>query len=155
SVSGLNISSGGSTGLNAVGTSASHLAETISQVSVTTTTGTAVNLSFVDGSINLTSVTSTTASGSSGIVLNTTTGNFAVAGGTISNKTVAGVSLTSASNVSLSSMNIQNNGKQAISGTGVNGFSLTGCSITGNNGNGVASVDLTDTTGTVSFVNDT
>src|SRR5262249_30521072 len=57
--------------------------------------------------------------------------------------------------VSLSNMNMQNNGAQAIKGTGVNGFSLTGCSVTGNNGSSVASVDLTDTTGAVSFVNDT
>ena len=135
---------------------------------ITTTTATALNVANTTigaSNLNFKSITSTTASANSGIVLNTTGGSgglvvtgvgaTAGSGGSISNKTVAGISLTSTSNVSLSNMNIQNNGAQAIKGTGVKGFSLTGGSITGNNGSSVASVDLTDTTGAVSFVNDT
>ncbi|HEV3309263.1 MAG TPA: Ig-like domain repeat protein, partial [Chloroflexota bacterium] len=140
-VSGLNISSGASSGLSAVGISGSHLADTVSQVAVSSAGGTAVTLTYVDGAIGLTSVNAN--GGAHGISLSNTTGSFDIegggpsdpnnttrgrttaklgggtltlgSGGTIQNATGAGVLLSNAANVTLRNMVIQNNG-----GTGVN-----------------------------------
>ncbi|MEZ5577673.1 MAG: hypothetical protein R3F44_19345 [Candidatus Competibacteraceae bacterium] len=50
----------------------------VSEVSVTSTTGTAVNLSSLNGTVTLTSVSANGAA--NGIVLDTTTGSFTVTG---------------------------------------------------------------------------
>jgi uncharacterized repeat protein (TIGR01451 family) len=155
SVSGLTISSGTSTGLSAVGTSGAHLGETVSQVSVTSTTGTAVNLAFVDGSLSFSSISANGAT--NGISLSNTTGSFTVtgdgasdptnttrgrttaklgggtitlgSGGTIQNSTGSGIVLSSAANVTLRNMVIQNNGSGLKTGkdgmTVTNGSALT------------------------------
>ena len=166
-------STGANTAFSATGGGTVNATNASSNSTLTTTTGTALNVAntTIGGSnLNFKSITSTTASGVSAIVLNTTGGSgglvvtgigaTAGSGGTISNKTVDAISLNSTSNVSLSNMSISiaNNTHSGILGTGVNGFSLIGSSVTGN---GVASgsnagscVMLTDTTGAVTFTND-
>lgn len=130
---------------------------TINQVSVTTTTGVAVNLTNSGGTVSLTSVSAS--GGTNGIVLdtlNTTSGSFTVTGtggagtgGTIQNSTGPGISLTSASAVSLAFMNVQNGADDGIRGSMVTGLSLNGVQVTSNgNAAGEAGIDLTNLFGT-------
>jgi len=138
---GFNVSHTTVTGVSASG--ASGLA--VNQVSVTTTTGTAVNLLNSGGTISFTSVSANGAA--NGIVLNTTTGSFTVTGtgaagtgGTIQSTTGDGVSLNGASSVSLSFMNINNNLGNGIRGNNVTGFTLASSTVDNNdfNNNGAA-----------------
>ena len=152
-VKGLNLSTGASTGLADPAAAISGV--TVAEVSATSTTGTAVSLSNVGGSISLTSVTSN--GGTNGIALNSTTGSFTVtgtgsagSGGTIQNK-ATGISLTSAASVSLSYMQLNDFTDFAIRGTSVNGFTLANSVVSGVNGNDAAtdegSIRFTDLTG--------
>ncbi len=114
----------------------------VSEVAVTTTTGTAVNLSDLDGVISLSSVSSD--GGASGIALsnvNTVTGSFTVtgggtagSGGTLRNK-ATGISLNNARNVSFNWMQLNDFGDYAIRGTTVTGFTLGNSVVSGTNGN--------------------
>ena len=115
-------------------------------VTVTTTTGTAVSLSDTGGTLIFESISAGTgASGpTNGISLTNTTGSFTVTGdgasarngtgGTITNTTGDGISLTNVVHASFSRMNITNSGANGIFGTGVNGFVVDWCSFS-NNGN--------------------
>ena len=152
-VRGLNLSTGASTGLS--DPAAAITGVTVSEVGVTATTGTAVNLNGVGGSISLTSVSSTGAA--SGIVLNNTTGSFAVtgtgtanSGGTIQSTSGHGVNLTTAQNVSLDRMNIQSTAKSGINGTGVTNFAFTNGTI---NNSGTAAVVGVDIYSNIAFNN--
>jgi len=156
-VQGFNLSSGAGTGLNDAASAVSGVA--VSEVSVTSTTGTAVSLSDLNGTVSLTAVSANGAA--SGIVLNNTTGSFAVTGnsaglcgggvssatppatavapdiadctgGTIQNSTGPGMSLTNASNVSLTRMRIANGSDDGIRGIGVNGFTLASSLVESN-----------------------
>jgi hypothetical protein len=172
---GLNLSTGGNAAFTATGggtVSATQNNTTIVNT-LTTTTGTALNVTDTIGASGLTfrSITAgTAASGpANAIILNNTganggltvTGNgSAGTGGTIQKTTGSSISIiTGTKNLNLSFMNIQNSSAGAINGTGVNGFSLTSCSITGNvtgvNDGQSAAVILTDTTNTVAFISDT
>jgi large repetitive protein len=159
-VAGLNISSGASNGLVA----ASRTGLDVSEVSVTTTIGTGVSLTSasaggVGGTVSLTSVSSNGAA--SGIVIQNSTGSFAVTGssagncgggvssatppatvvapvtadctgGSILSSTGAGVSLINASNVSLTRMRIANGADDGIRGDRVNGFTLASSLVESN-----------------------
>jgi large repetitive protein len=124
---GFNVSNTTANGVT--GSSATSLI--VNQISVTTTTGRAVNLLNSGGTISFDSVSSNGAA--NGILLNNTTGSFTVTGGTIQNSTDSG-----------------------INGTSVNGLSLSGLSVT-NNGNGVTDDDegikLVNLLGTASITN--
>jgi VCBS repeat-containing protein len=111
---------------------------TINQVSVTTTTGVAVNLANSGGTVSFTSVSSNGAT--NGIVLNNTTGSFAVTGtgtagtgGTVQGTSGDGISLINTNNVSLSFMNVQNTLGSGIFGDDLTNFSLIS-SLVENNG---------------------
>ena len=156
-VRGLNLSTGSATGLNDPAGAITGV--TVSEVSSTTTTGTAVNLTNAGGTLSFTSISANGAA--NGIVLNTTTGSFTVtgnsaglcgggvssatppataiapvaadcSGGTIQNSTGPGVSLTNTSNVSLTRMRINNGSDDGIRGIGVNGFTLASSLIEAN-----------------------
>lgn len=112
---------------------------------ITTTTATALNVantSIGAGGITFRSISSNGGANAAIVLNNTgTSGGLTVAGngaagtgGTIQNKSVDSISLTSTSNVSLSWMNIQNNTESGIFGTGVTGLNLTRVNLT-NNGN--------------------
>ncbi len=142
---------------------------TVNQVSVTTTTGVAVNLANSGGTVSFTSVSANGAA--NGIVLQNTTGGFIVtgdgnttqggnnSGGTIQSTTGDGISLTNTTNVSLNNMNFQNTAGHGINGTGVNTFSFTNGKI---NGAGTASdhscvsfddLNAANVSGTFTFTN--
>ncbi len=117
--------------------------------SITTTTGTALNVANTNiGASELTFHDISSNGAASGIVLNTTgtagglnvTGNNTNArdgsGGTITGSTGNGVSLTNTSQVSLQHMNINNSGTNGVFGSQVNGFVSDWNSLTGN-GNAV------------------
>lgn len=131
---GFNINNTTATGI--AGNAATGL--TINQVSVTTTTGTAVNLVNSGGTANFTSLSANGAT--SGVVLNGTTGSFTVtgdgstagSGGTIQNTTGDAVSLTNASNVELNFVNITNSDANGVFGNNVTGFTLNGANVTAN-----------------------
>ncbi|PYR76293.1 MAG: hypothetical protein DMF86_12810, partial [Acidobacteria bacterium] len=72
-VQGLNVSAGGNTGLFSSGGTLN-----VSQVNVTTTTGTAVNFTGSSGSVLLDAVNAN--GGANGIVLHSTSGTFTVSG---------------------------------------------------------------------------
>ena len=146
---------------------------------ITTTTATAVNVAnttISSSNLKFLSITSNTASANSGIVLNTTgnsgglvvvgnggtcTSAASCTGGSISNKTTNGISLTNTFGTSLSNMNISTNGNtgggaNGILGTTVTNLSLIGCNIS-NNGlvAGQDEVNLTDLFGTCAVTNTT
>jgi hypothetical protein len=158
-VRGLNIQpASGTAGLTASG--ATSL--TVGEVSVTTANAAAVNLSSSGGTISLTSVSAN--GGSNGILLNSTTGTFTVAGtggtcteantsgcsgGVIQNMTGGddssatpigtGIVLNNAAGVSLTRMYIHDHSNYGIRGTSVNGFTLANSVVSGVNGTNVAS----------------
>ena len=119
-VRGLNVSSGTATGFTATGRSSLATSE----VSVSTSTGTAVSLSSSDGTLAFTSVSSNGAV--NGILLSSTTGSFTVtgdgtsarngSGGTITGSQDDAIALTSAQNVTLQSMNLTSNGNTPPAG---------------------------------------
>jgi len=156
-VRGLNIQpASGTAGLT--GSGAGSL--TVGEVSVTTSNAAAVNLSSSGGTLSFTSVSAN--GGSNGIVLNNTTGTFAVtgsggtctdadtsgcSGGTIQNMTGAddssatpvgtGIVLNNAAGVSLTRMHIHDHSNYGIRGTSVNGFMLDNSVVGGVNGSNV------------------
>ncbi|MCP5424475.1 MAG: tandem-95 repeat protein [Gammaproteobacteria bacterium] len=109
---GFNLLTGSSTGINDASSAISGV--TVSQISATSTTAAAVNLSNLSGTVSLTSVSANGAS--KGLMLNTTSGSFTVtgtsttdgSGGTIQNIAQRGIELINASNVSLSNMTLIN-----------------------------------------------
>jgi uncharacterized repeat protein (TIGR01451 family) len=134
-VSGLNISSGASTGLAGSG---GLTGVAVSQVSVTSTTGTAVNLNSVGGNFTFTNISAGTgASGpTNGIVLTSTTGSFTVtgtgaanSGGVIQHTGSHGVALTNAQNVAFNWFSIHDTGDHGIFGDGVNNFTFRDSTI--------------------------
>jgi hypothetical protein len=154
-VKGLNITAGANTGL----TASSKTGLATADVSVTTTTGIAVNLSGSGGVISLTSVSAN--GGSNGIVLENTTGSFTVtgdggdtnngSGGTITSmvgpdmvtntdRAGSGVYLRNATSVSLGYMNLTSNQNAGLFGDDVTGLTLTRVNVT-NNGNSATGAD--------------
>lgn len=160
---GFNLSNTGGTAL--VGNSFGNL--TSSEVSVSNTSGVAINLNTGNPTASFTSVSAS--GGANGISLQNTTGSFTVtgtgaadSGGTIQNTTGAdnttngiGVYLSSAQNVSLNWMRINNHPNFAIRGTTVSGFTMDNTVIGGSNGNNAAvdeaSVAFSNLTGTASI----
>ena len=135
----------------------------VSEASVTSTTGTAVNLNGTGGTVSLTAVSANGAA--NGIVLNTTTGSFAVngtgaagTGGTIQNTTGDGISLNNAQGVSLSFMTVINNLGNGIRGNNVTGFTLASSTVD-NNANDAATdeagLHFTNLLGTASITTTT
>ena len=152
-VSSLDLSTGGTTGLTNTGTITGATVE--NGVTVTTTTGTAVSLSNAGGTFTFTSITAgTAASGpTNGILLTNTTGSFTIAGnggtcstaanctgGAIQKTSGAGISMTNAQSISIDRMFIQNTALSGVSGTGVVNFTFTNGRID-LSGNGSAPVD--------------
>ena len=137
-VRGLSINSGTSTGLTDPVAAIAGVG--VSEVNVTSTTGTAVLLSNFNGIVSLTSVSANGAA--NGISLTNTTGSFTVtgtaaanSGGTIQNTTGPGVSLNNAVTVSLGRLTIQNiAAASGVNGTGVTNFGFTNGTIS-NTGN--------------------
>jgi hypothetical protein len=161
-----------STGSNPafVATGGGTVTSTDTASTLTTTTGTALNVANTTigaGGLKFRSISAgTAASGpTNGIILNTTgslggltvsgTGS-AGSGGTIQKTTSDSVSLTSTKGVNLSWMNIQNSTRSGILGTTVTDLSLSGCSLTGN---GTTSADcgikVTNLAGSSTFSNTT
>ncbi len=165
---GFNLSTGANPGINDAAGAISGV--TVDQASVSSTTGSAVNLSDFGGTVSLTAVSSNGAV--SGIVLNNTTGSFTVTGsssgicggqvgsgppavaasltapnsadctgGTIQNTSGAGIVLTNASNVSLTRLWLKNSGNDGIQGTNVTGFTLAS-SLIENNGDAQSEANL-------------
>lgn len=145
-VRGLNLNSTGGTAL--LGTGVGTL--TVSEASVTNTSGTAVNLANGTLTANFTSVSAN--AGANGIKLVNTTGSFLLAGtgapgsgGFIQNTTGAdgstdgcGVYLNNATNVSLAFLGLSAHPNFAIRGITVTGFTFTNSTIGGINGNNAA-----------------
>ena len=136
-VSSLDISTGSSTGITNTGTISGITIK--NNITVTTTTGTAVSFSNLNSTaggapnngLNFRSVSANGAA--NGIVLtnvNTTTGSFTItgdgtnnaSGGTIQNVSGAGISLSGVGNLSLTSMKIQNTSGSGVKGALVSGF---------------------------------
>lgn len=117
---GFNLSTGASTGMTETG---SPTGVSVSEVSVTTTTATAVNFSGFDGMVSLTSVSSNGAA--TGIVLSNTTGSFSVSGGTIANSTNDGVSLSNARSITFNGVTVNGAGRHGINGSSVTDFSFS------------------------------
>lgn len=157
-VRGLNINASSGTAIG--GASVGSL--TINNVSVTNTAGVGVSLS--NGALAVTFDSVSSSGAANGILLNTTTGSFAVtgtggtctaantsgcSGGTIANMTGAdnstatpggtGIVLNNATNVSLTRMYIHDTSNYGIRGTSVNGFTLDNSVVGGVNGTNVAS----------------
>jgi len=131
---------------------------------ITSTTGTALNVAnSTIGASDLTFQSISSNGGSSGIVLNTTgsTGNLVVtgtgapgSGGTIQNK-ATGISLTSTSAPSFSWMQLNGFSDFAIRGSSVVGFNLDNTVINGTSGDAVneGSVRFTGLTGSATVTN--
>lgn len=136
--------------------------------SISSTTGTALNVvsTTIGGSgLNFRSIA---ANGSiSGIILSSTgAGGLTVSGdggvtnngsgGVIQNATGPGISLTSTGPISLGYMNVQNGGDDGIRGSSVTGFSLSRSNVTANgNAVGEAGLDFSGLFGTASITNST
>lgn len=139
----------------------------VSEVSVTTTTGTAILFSDVTGTVSLISVSANGAA--NGIKLTNTSGSFAVtgtgtagSGGTIQNTVGAdgtengnGVFMNNAASVSLSRMIVSNHPNHAIRRIGGSGFTLANSTVGGANGSNVAfdegSVSMLNNLGTIAI----
>jgi hypothetical protein len=159
---GLSLSTGGNTAFSATGGGTVNATQNNTTIvnTLTTTTGTALNVNATTiGASNLTfrSITSNGSGANNGIVLDTTgtSGGLIVSGnggtctsaatctgGTISNKTGTdstttsgiGIYLNNTSNVSLDRMQLNDFQNFAILGTTVRGFTLTNSIINGTNG---------------------
>lgn len=148
-VRGLNItpSVGSQTGLTDIGSSISGV--TVSDVSVTTTTGTAVLLSDTGGSLSFTSISTNGAA--NGISLTNTTGSFTVTGnsgtctaatptctgGSILSSTNAGILLSNVQNVSLTRMRISGSTNFGLSGSTVNSMTIDSTVFDGTHGGAI------------------
>jgi hypothetical protein len=123
---------------------------------LSTTTGTALNVANTNiGASGLTLQSISANGATNGIILNNTgtSGGLTVAGdgggsnngsgGTIQNSTASGVLLTTTGNVSLGYMNIQNSGDDGVRGSSVIGFALNRSNVTGN-GNATGSGNAGD-----------
>ncbi len=147
---GFNISAGTSAGMN---DGAAITGVSVSELSVTTSTGTAVLLSDTAGTLSFTSISAN--GGSNGISLTNTTGTFTVngdgtntarggnaTGGTIQNMVGAdgaaagnGVFLSNAANVTLRRMQLNGFANSAIRGLSVTNFTFQYGTINGVSGN--------------------
>ncbi len=147
-VSSLDINTGASTGITDPDSQRHHGREHQKRCTVTTTTGTAVSLSDTGGTLTSRVSRLTDASGpTNGISLTNTTGSFTVTGdgisarndtgGTITNMTGDGISLTNVEHASFSRMNITDSGANGIFGRDVDGFVVDWCSFL-NNGSATA-----------------
>ncbi|HYK00575.1 MAG TPA: Ig-like domain-containing protein [Thermoanaerobaculia bacterium] len=139
---GLNVTTSGATGIVGSGSGTFSIAGG----TVSTTNGTAVNLSNHNLAIGLTAVNAT--SGVNGINLSNTTGTFAVngtgatgSGGTITGMSGLGVNATDATGVTLKYMNINASGVHGVLMTNTLGASSTldvaNSSFSGNFGNAI------------------
>jgi uncharacterized repeat protein (TIGR01451 family) len=154
-VRGLNIDSTTSTGMN--DPAAAITGVNVSEVKVASTTGTAVSLSDVGGTLSFTSISAN--GGANGISLTNTTGSFVVtgvgaiggSGGIIQGMVGAdgasaghGVYMNGVSNISLSNVTLQNFQGDAIHGNNVSGFTLKGSTVTASAGtfNGTTTAQL-------------
>ncbi len=137
---GLILSTGGNAAFTATGGGTVSVTDpAAANNTITTTTGTALNV--VNTSIGASGLTfeQISANGAAnGIVLNNTgaTGGLTVtgtgvagSGGTIQSTTGHGVSLTATRSVSLARMNLQSTGGSGINGTGVTNFQITDSTI--------------------------
>jgi hypothetical protein len=169
----LTLSSGSNTAFNATGagpaaTSGGTVTATNTNNTLTTTTGTALNVANATigaSGLKFQRISAGTAASSptNGILLNNTgaSGGLTVtgtgsagSGGTIQKATGPGISLTSTSSVSLSWMNVQNGTDDGINGSAVSGLTLSNMSVTGNGDSTVdEGIELVNTTGSVSLTN--
>ena len=165
---GIHLSTGANDAFTAIGNIGSTLiitdpASTMNRI--TTTTGTALdvqNTTIGNTALVFESINSTGATVNVGINLNNTgTGGLTITGtgladtgGTISNKTGVGITLTDTGPVSLTDFNVSASGDDGIRGSNVNGFTLTRVDIA-NNGNAVGErgVDMTNLRGSVTIAN--
>ncbi|HEV7509691.1 MAG TPA: IPTL-CTERM sorting domain-containing protein [Thermoanaerobaculia bacterium] len=139
----LTLSNGSNTAFNATG--GGTVTSTDTSSTLTTTTGTALNVvNTTIGAAGLKFKSISANGAASGIVLNSTgaSGSLSVlgtgsagSGGTVQNTTSHGVSLTSTLSPSFDRMNIQNTAGSGIKGTTVTNFSFTNGSIN-NSGTG-------------------
>ena len=114
----------------------------VNQLSVTTTTGTAVTLANSSGALSFTRVSANGAA--NGIVINDFGGSFEItgdgstagSGGTIQNAIGNAVELINTGNVALNFLNIANGNANGVFGQNLTGLTLNGASLS-NNGNGV------------------
>ncbi|MBI3853087.1 MAG: cadherin-like domain-containing protein [Verrucomicrobia bacterium] len=141
----LGLSATGSAGRGIFGTIVGTL--TISNVLVSATNATAVDLE--NGTLNVFLISVSATNGPNGIVLNNTAGSFAVTGTGVASsggriqKTIGGdgasagigVRLINAQNVSLASMQLNDHPNFGIFGSGVTNLTIISNSITGLNGN--------------------
>jgi hypothetical protein len=167
----LTLTSGTNTGFNATG--GGTVTATDTGNTVTTTTGTALNVANTTigaGGLKFRSISSNGAT--NGIVLNNTgssggltvSGNGGVCtvatptctGGTIQSSTGAGINLSSTSNVNLSLMRVTGGGDDGILGSSVTGFALSNSLVT-NNGNALNEngLDFSGLLGTASITSST
>ncbi|QQR73648.1 MAG: tandem-95 repeat protein [Holophagales bacterium] len=162
----LTISSGTAAAFTATGGGTVTATDTAS--TLTTTTGTALNVANTtigSGGLKFRSITAGTgASGpTSGIILNSTgsSGGLTVSGsgssgtgGTIQKSSGPGISLTSTSAVNLSYLNVTGGTDDGIRGSSVTGLSLTGVQVTSNgNAAGEAGIDLAGLFGSSTWSN--
>ena len=153
-----------SNGTALLATTGGTLTVTGSTNTLSTTTGTALNVANVNiGGSGLTFQSISVNSGSNGIVLNNTgatagltvtgDGNASVggnnSGGTIQNTTGHGISLTSTRNVSFTNLNIQTTGGHGINGAGVTNFTFANGKINNaGNASGENSINFDPDSGT-------
>jgi uncharacterized repeat protein (TIGR01451 family) len=155
----------GGTALNA--TTSGTLTVTGSANTLSSTNGTALNVSSVTiGASDLTFQRISASGGTSGIVLNTTGGSGGLtvtgtgpanSGGTIQNSSGVGIVLSNVGGgVSLSSMSVSGSGDDGIRGSTVTGFTLASSTVS-NNGNAVGErgIELTQLGGSGGISNST
>jgi len=163
---GLNISTGSNPAFTA--TNAGTLVVNQNNTSIfntlTTTTGTALQISNTTIGPEGATFRSISSNGAANGIVLTNTGSFggvtvtgnavAGSGGTIQNSTNAGIALTNTGSIAISEMNIENGADDGIRGAGVAGFSLTNVNVTANgNASGESGIELTQLTGTASMTN--
>ncbi|HEX4955044.1 MAG TPA: Ig-like domain-containing protein [Thermoanaerobaculia bacterium] len=131
---------------------------------ITSTTGTALNVANSNiGASGMTFQSIASNGATSGIVLNSTgtSGGLTVtgtggagSGGTINNSTGPGIHLTTTRTISLTSVNVTNGGDDGIRGSSVTGLSLASVQVTANgNAAGEAGMDLSNLLGTSTWSN--
>ncbi len=163
---GVSVSSGANNAFTATG--GGTLTVTGAANTLTSTTGTALNISNTSISGSGITFRSISANGSAnGIVLNnTSSGAFTVtgdnngstnngSGGTISGTTAEGILINTAGAISLNYMNLQNSGTKGISVTGSTDVTINRCNVTDNLGGATdEGVNLINNTGTITLTND-
>ncbi|RSU75665.1 S-layer family protein [Sphingomonas koreensis] len=158
---GLSITTASGTGFNATGGGTVDVQGTNS--TITSGTGTALNIvntNIGSNGVNFRSISSSGAA--SGIILNNTgsAGGLRVvgtgaagSGGTIQNSTGDGISLTGTENVRLAYMNVTNNLGDGIGGSNINGFVIDNLLISGNgtdSGTDESGINIAGLTGSAS-----